>query len=244
MKAHKIRFGKRIIRFTLKRTKRKKTVAISVGFNEGVKVKLPCRLATKKVYPLIKKKAPWIIKHLNEIKELNYPVIKHEFVSGESFSYLGRHFRLKVKKIESAEQPKILMNAGYLEATVNNALSKYKQVDGVRSALIKWYKKHAIIRLNDRVSVYARRIGTPRPIVMVRDQVKRWGSCSKTGILRFNWRIIMAPMSIIDYIVVHELCHIKVKNHSADFWKRVSLVIPDYERRRMWLRNNTAVFRL
>jgi len=236
MKAYKIRFGKRIIKFNLKRTKRKKTVSISVGFNEGVKVRIPCRLATKKVYSLIKKKAPWIIKHVNEIKEINYPVVKHEFVSGESFSYLGKHFRLKVKKIKSAEQPKISMNAGYLEATINSALSKHKQVDGVRSALVKWYKKHAIAKLNERVSIYARKIGISRPIVMARDQEKRWGSCSKTGVLRFNWRIIMAPVTIVDYVIVHELCHLKYSNHSIKFWENVRAVIPNYEERRNRLR--------
>jgi len=69
-------------------------------------------------------------------------------------------------------------------------------------------------------------------------------SCSKDGTLRFNWRISMAPISIVDYIVVHELCHLKIKNHSTDFWKLVSIALPDYQKRRDWLKNNIGIFRL
>ncbi len=243
MKIHKISFGRKIIRFVIKRTKRKKTMSISVGLDEEVKVKIPYRLVAKKVYPIIKKKAPWILKHLNDIKEMHYPVIKHEFVSGESFSYLGRHFRLRVKKLKGTIKPNVVTNAGYLETTVSSALSKRKQTETVRLALIEWYKKHAIAKLGERVSIYARKMGLTKPIVLVRDQKKRWASCSKTGVLRFNWRIIMAPISIIDYIVVHELSHLKIKSHSAEFWKQVSSIIPDYERRRLWLRNNAGIFR-
>lgn len=243
MKIHRIRFGRKTIKFAIKRTNRKKTIAISVGLDEGVKVRIPCRVAIKKVYPLIKKKAPWILKHLDDIKELSCPVIKHEFVSGESFSYLGRHYRLRVKKSKSASKPKILMTGGYLETTGNSALGKRKLTEAVRLALIEWYTKRAFVKLNERVSIYARKTGISRPTVMVRNQAKRWGSCSKTGILRFNWRIMMAPMTIVDYIVVHEIYHLKIKNHSSDFWKQVSLIIPEYERRRSWLRNNSGMFR-
>jgi len=79
--------------------------------------------------------------------------------------------------------------------------------------------------------------------IIIKDQKKRWASCSKDGTLRFNWRISMAPISIVDYIVVHELCHLKVKSHSSDFWKLVSITLPDYQKRRDWLKNNIGIFR-
>ena len=237
MKVHKIRFGKQIIKFAIKRTKRKKTMAITVGLDEGVKVRIPYRMATKKVYFLIKKKVPWVMKHLNAIKELNYAVVKHEFVSGESFVYLGRHFRLRVKRIKNTEEPEVVMNAGYLETKVNSALNKRKQADVVRSALITWYKQHALQKLSERVSIYVRKIGISRPIVVVRDQKKRWGSCNTNGTLRINWRIIMAPMSVVDYVIAHELCHLKYSNHSVRFWENLRTVIPDYQSRRYQLRS-------
>ncbi len=244
MKVHRIHFGKQSIKFAIKRTKRKKTMAIFVSLPEGVRVNAPFKMKTKRVYSLIRKKAPWIIKHLNDIKESNYLAIKHEFVSGESFSYLGRHYRLRVKRNNNHSNSIVLIHSGYFDVYITNRIPKERQKNMIRAALVDWYKKHALDKLKERTIIYVRKLAISSVLVLVRDQKKRWGSCSKTGVLRFNWRIAMAPMSVIDYVVVHELCHLKIKNHSADFWKRVSLVVPDYERRRTWLRNNAGVFRL
>ena len=106
----------------------------------------------------------------------------------------------------------------------------------IRDLLVKWYKDHARLRLPERVAIFAQRVGSPVPPVYIRDQQKRWGSCSRKGELRFNWRIIMAPMSLVDYVVAHEVCHLKVHNHSSAFWKLLRKLMPDYEIRRERLR--------
>ncbi|MEE8381899.1 MAG: M48 family metallopeptidase [Thermodesulfobacteriota bacterium] len=98
--------------------------------------------------------------------------------------------------------------------------------------------------IEQRVKRYGKRLGVLPRDIKIKDQKKRWGSCSNNGILRFNWRISMAPVSIIDYIVVHELCHLKIKSHSPDFWKLVSLALPDYQERREWLKTNTPLLKL
>lgn len=114
----------------------------------------------------------------------------------------------------------------------------------IKDVLIKWYFSKSARIVKQRVNRYSELLAVIPREIKIKDQKKRWGSCSSNGILRFNWRIAMAPISIIDYIVVHELCHLKVKNHSSDFWRLVSLALPDYQRRRDWLKNNTAAFRL
>jgi len=116
--------------------------------------------------------------------------------------------------------------------------------DHVRRAVTAWYRKQAGRRLPERVEQFAARAGIECPPVLIRDQQKRWGSCSSKGELRFNWRIIMAPMSLVDYVVAHEVCHLKVRDHSPAFWKLLGTILPDYETRRERLRVKGLWYRL
>ena len=127
---------------------------------------------------------------------------------------------------------------------VNQRLNSREKKKIIKDAIVKWYFAKSEKIIKQRVNRYSKLIGVNPQEIKIKDQKKRWGSCSNNGILRFNWRVAIAPMSIIDYIVVHELCHLKVKNHSPNFWKLVSLALPDYQRRRDWLKNNAGMFRL
>ncbi|MQY53614.1 MAG: DUF45 domain-containing protein, partial [Firmicutes bacterium] len=128
--------------------------------------------------------------------------------------------------------------------SVNKHLSPKERKEIIKDALIKWYSSKSTEIIKQRINQYSKIMSVMPQEIKIKDQKKRWGSCSKNGILRFNWRIAIAPISVVDYIVVHELCHLKVENHSADFWKLLSLVFPDYQRRREWLKNNTPIFKL
>ena len=88
----------------------------------------------------------------------------------------------------------------------------------------------------ERVELYSPRAGNEPPGVIAKNQLKRWGSCTKDGNLNLNWKIIMAPMSVVDYVVDHELVHLGVQDHSREFWQKMRVVLPDYERRKEWLR--------
>ena len=102
----------------------------------------------------------------------------------------------------------------------------------------KWYRIRAKENIESRVKVFAAKIGESPNKVTIKAQKTRWGSCSSLGNLNFNWRLIMMPQKIIDYVVVHELCHLKEMNHSSTFWNRVEEIMPDYRNRRKWLKNN------
>jgi predicted metal-dependent hydrolase len=101
----------------------------------------------------------------------------------------------------------------------------------IRSALRHWYRDHAKVHFGDRVSHTADLLGIARPAVRVVDQSKRWGSCDAAGIIRLNWRLIMAPMTLVDYVIAHEACHVLEHNHSRRFWRSLETIMPDYERR-------------
>ena len=111
-----------------------------------------------------------------------------------------------------------------------------EQAARVRDALIAWFRRHAAERLPERVATWQPRAGVPLPRVVIADQQKRWGSCDRNGTIRLNWRIIQAPMRLVDYVVVHELVHLRHRGHGRDYWQALGRVMPDYERRREELR--------
>lgn len=228
----KVVFGRKAIDFSIVRSaRRKKTIALSIELAGEVLVRAPMNTPHSRLIHIVKSKAEWIIK---KHKSLDHVLAraKKEFVSGESFSYLGRHVRLKVLENCKASKPVVKMYRGRLEVGTNSPSGKRKSAGEIRAALISWYKRQAQNRIPERVRIYAEKMGLPEPEVVIRDQKRIWGSCSGKGILRLNWRIIMAPMSLIDYVVVHELCHIKYRDHSGSFWRYMGMILPDYEKRK------------
>jgi restriction system protein len=105
----------------------------------------------------------------------------------------------------------------------------------VRASLVRWFTDRASQRLPERVERWRRKAGVPAPAVVVKDQRKRWGSCDRRGVVRFNWRIIQAPMRLVDYVVAHELCHLAHKDHDRAYWSLLGRVLPDYDDRRRQL---------
>lgn len=103
-----------------------------------------------------------------------------------------------------------------------------------------YYAAKGLERIKQRVKYYAAKVGVEPDATLVKDMAFRWASCSKNNVLSFHWKCMMAPPKIIDYIVVHELCHIHHRNHSNAFWNEVDKVMPDYAERKAWLRKNGA----
>ncbi len=184
---------------------------------------------------IVESKAGWIIRKQKELDDVFAPAEK-EFVSGESFSYLGRHLRLKVIRNRNMGKPVVKMYRGRLEVLLDGNNLNGRGCETIRNAVFQWYQRQAARRIPERVNLYAGKMGLPEPKVMIRNQKKIWGSCSTDGTLRFNWRIIMAPMSLVDYVVVHELCHLRHRNHSKSFWRYLGMTIPDYGKRKERLR--------
>ena len=217
--------------YTIRRSpSRKKTVAVTVDPAGGVLLVAPEHLATGALDGIVTRKAGWIVRRLRREQSRGPPLSPREFVSGESVLYLGRHYRLKVHPHATGDAK---LHSGWLHVP---APAGARQAAEVRKALISWLRRHAAERLPERVAAWRAKAGVAMPRVVITDQRKRWGSCDRSGTLRLNWRIVQAPMRLVDYVVVHELVHLRHRGHGRDYWQALGRVMPDYERRREELR--------
>jgi len=230
-----ILIGNKQINYEIIRANRKKTVAIYVG-PAIVTVRAPKRLSGEKIHSLIRKKARWIIDRQEHIKRERELHPTKEFISGESFPYLGKTYRLKVMLTENGADNSCHLKNGRLQVEIGKHLKGNETKDAVRDALIAWYKERVKSKIIERLPRLTGQLGRWPASIQIKDQKSRWGSCSRTGVVRFNWKIITAPVSVMDYLIVHELCHLIHQNHSAAYWKEVETVLPDYKKMRDWLR--------
>ncbi len=214
------------------RTARVKSVTIKVE-DGAVSVVVPRELLCERISKLLSDKSSWIKQKLQQQREAQ-PVSAKQFVSGEAFSYLGRNYRLKV---ECGPFAPIKLVEGRLTAVLPDGVPHAYML---RNALIRWYKHQAESKLKQKVKRYAEVIGVQPAAVGIKTFKNRWGSCNASGRIDFNWRIVMAPNRIVDYVVVHELCHLKQHDHSPKFWKAVETVMPDYAECKAWLRENAG----
>ncbi len=178
-----------------------------------------------------KEKSSWISKKLIERdRQIDSTEQVKRFVSGERFLYLGEDYPLKFHDTNGGNTPLKLLYGTFL-------LDK-DRVDGAKELFIKWYRKRAAEEVGERVDYYSKRLRLFPLNIKITSARSRYGSCSPDNRLSFSWRIVMAPYPIIDYVVIHELAHIREKNHSRKFWSNVEKIIPDYKKRRLWLRKN------
>ena len=192
-------------------------------------VAAPADTPGSKLEAIVHKRAPWI---LRQVPELSIHAPRKRFVSGETLPFLGRNVRLIV---EPADVPSPLVRFDHwsFRIAVPVGLDETDRYDGIRKAFIQWYSKRAAQRLPQAVEVWRKRIGLPEsPEVLIRDQRQRWGSCAPDGTLRFNWRVVMLAPALIEYVVVHELSHLKVSSHSTEYWALVSGLLPEAQQRR------------
>jgi len=214
------------------RTKRK-TIALEVTDNATLIVRAPLRVSESTIRAVIQKHYNWIIKKKKEVEARDPKVRAKEFVNGEGFLYLGKYYKLQI--MEDQIEPLKFENAFYLS---KKALPQAEKV------FIEWYKKEALEKITKRVQFYAKMGGYNYSRINITNAQRRWGSCSSKGNLNFSWRLIMAPLSVIDYVVVHELVHLEEKNHGKAFWTKVRILMPDYQKHESWLKNNGHMLKL
>ncbi|OUS09085.1 metal-dependent hydrolase [Gammaproteobacteria bacterium 42_54_T18] len=217
------------IDYTLKRSARK-TTSIYIERDGSVSVLAPEPFDQEKIEQIIEKKRSWIYRNLAEWEDLNRTHIQRQYVNGESFLYLGRNYRLQL--VEDKENPLIFRNGQFFLSrnAVPDAPELFKQ----------FYKTKLLKKLEDRLSLYASKMSQQPAGIRVMELKNRWGSCSSQGSLNFHWKCAMLPLSVLDYVIVHELAHIQHQNHSPAFWRVVEKVMPGYEEQKNWLKFNGA----
>ena len=214
----------------LVRSKRK-TLSLIVETNGTLTVRAPLRMKETDIRRFIEEKKGWIKQ--KQAKALKDAVAPRQFVDGESFLYLGKEVTLRIVPNGNSA----LMMDGIFK------LTKSAQ-PRAESVFEDWYKKQARKVLSERVNFFSHKYGFKVGKIRISSARTRWGSYSSKGTLSFTWRLVMAPLEIIDYVVVHELCHSKELNHSKAFWAQVEAILPDYKWRRKWLKSNGAKLRL
>lgn len=237
----RVKYGDTVIAYTVQRSsRRRKTIEILLDPVAGVLIAAPEQASTDEVRALVTRRAPWILQRATP--EVLRPRPK-EFVSGESVPYLGRQVRLFV---EPRAVPRVSVRFTHWDfhLTVPEHLTGDERRAAIERALTRWYKARATQRLAEVIARWSAQAGLSPTAVLVRSQRQRWGSCSPDGTLRFNWRIVMAAPDLIDYVVVHELIHLRVRHHDAVFWAKVARLLPDYQRLRAQLKENGAALTL
>ena len=211
------------------RTRRKKSVSIRI-IEGQVRVLIPKRLSQRRLQQILDSKTAWIRQKMVE----QATQAERSFQSGESLPYLGRNYRLQ---LISEGEFRVKRVGGQLRVGgVDPQWSERERVVAIRTPLQHWYRVQAERWLRQKTTHYAALLRVIPTAIEVRHYKSRWGSCSSGGVIRYNSCIMLAPHAVVDYLVVHELCHLLEMNHSAAFWRRVEQIMPDYRQQRAWLK--------
>jgi len=224
-------YGTTYIAFDVEYRKRK-TLEISAEAPNIISVVAPLGTTDDIIIKKTKSRAKWIIEQLYSFKNMNYQKINREFVNGESFMYLGRNYSLQIIVDEEIKKPEVKLYHSKFYVTAPT-----KDTEIIEEAMELWYRKKTKEKIDERIKYYQPLFNKKPSAIKVKEQKKRWGSCTAKDELLFNWRCVMAKANVLDYIVVHEICHMYHKNHSKEFWNLLFSVMPDYENRKEWLKN-------
>ena len=212
---------------------RRKTADIVLERNGSLVVRVPRELPPGQIDRILDAKRLWIHRNLAEWRELNSARIHREFRNGEGFLYLGRSYRLLLVKHQNEA---LSLRSGRF--CLRHDLAQ--QTAAAKRAFANYYALRGLERIAARIAYFAPKVGVKPGPLAIRELGHRWASCSPKGNLAFHWKCMMAPLTIIDYLVVHELCHLHVLDHTEAFWNEVDKIMPDYRERKDRLKKNGA----
>ena len=228
MTQHAVAFGKKTIRFSLEQ-KARKSFKIGVLPDLSVEVSAPDRLPLEKVLARVRQRAPWILRQIDYFNGFLPQQPPRKYISGETHCYLGRQYKLKV---ERAPKGQVKLKRAHIVITLPRVDAKQE----VKRLLYGWYRARAKDIFMAKVQLCYERLtkySIPLPKVDIKIMKSRWGSCVHTkGRIGLNIELVKAPSHSIEYVIMHELCHLKHPNHTKEFYKFLSLVMPDWEKRK------------
>jgi predicted metal-dependent hydrolase len=211
------------IAYNIRRSTRARRVRVTVDAQRGVEVVLPQRASERAAAAAIREFAPWIERRLSEIERARAAVAAR----GDRLPYLGELLQIR-------DMP------GRSRVTRRGAELLVPAGDERLPALERWYRRAAVREIAPRLASACSRAGTSYSRLTIRGQRTRWASCSPDGAMSFNWRLLLGPEPVLDYVVWHEVCHLEVMDHSPRFWSLLGTRCPDYRRWQAWLRRNGA----
>ena len=224
---HVIDFGSRKIAYRLYRGHRRR-LRIVVYPDLSVDVFAPRTATDFNIHEAVKKKAPWISRSIDDLESYHPLPTPKQYISGETLVYLGRQYRLKV---ENGNREPAKLHGRFLYVRTK----KKSDTKDVKRAVDEWYRKRAIEilgRYTEKCYVVASRHGISEPVINVRSMRSRWGSCSPAGRITLNLKLVQLPVQCIEYVIMHELCHLKYPNHSRQFYSFLTRCLPDWRKRK------------
>jgi predicted metal-dependent hydrolase len=229
-------YGDSTIAYDVVYSGKRKTIGITVYPTGDVRISAPHRVSQAEVRRLVAEKADWIAKKLHEYKIEGCHDAAKKYVEGETFLYLGKEYLLHI--VSGNHGPLVTLDDRRLNIVLPPGLVAGQQPAMAREAVFEWYRFHAEMTVEKAMGPYCRRLGILPPSYKVKNLSKRWGSCTARNDLNFNAKISMAPLPQLEYVVAHELCHVKVKDHSPRFWSLMEAVAPGYEEAKKALRKD------
>lgn len=211
--------------------RKRKTMCIKIEENGDIKVSVPLNSKSEEILSAIKPNSTWIIKKREEVTDRFKEKVTIGIKNGSKFIFLGSEYSLKVLINEHIEEP-------IIELYDNELIVRTPFLDenSIKKSMEIWYRKQTLQLVIDSIHRYQKYFNVVPTSIKVKEQKRRWASCTYKRGLLFNWRISMAPSNVIDYIVVHEMCHMIHMNHSKEYWNEVERVMPNYETEKEWLK--------
>ncbi len=221
------------ISYIIKRSSRAKYVRLEVNSETGLTVVIPKSYNLDRIPDLLREKGRWVLSKLAKYSQARSSMAEKELKSGDTVPYLGQDLEVVTQQMQGSAD------------TVK--LDRDKLIVGIRAnsgrlhlALESWYRMQAGKFIREKVDKVSADLGLRYNRLIIRGQKTRWGSCSQKGNLSFNWKLMMVPESVIDYVIIHEIAHLKEMNHTKNFWQLVAQHCPGWRQHKKWLRDHAA----
>ena len=215
--------------------RRRRTISLQIKEDGKIVISAPYHTPKWEIEKFIKEKESWVVQKISE-KEKQIKEGEKTFLPGERFLYLGEWYPLEIHDSDHKGLP--------LRLSFGNFILNKDHIGEARDLFIQWYKREAKEKIVGRIDYYSHRFHLFPKGIRITNAMSRWGSCSRDNRLSFSWRMIMASLPIIDYVLIHELVHIREKNHSKRFWTTLESILPDYRKHRLWLKENGYLLQL
>lgn len=226
------------IPYSVRRSRRARRARILVAA-DGVEVVVPDRFPLREVPSFVEQKRPWIERTLGRMARSEAELPPARLEDGGQLPYLGERLALRVRVVPARRRAHVSRRGGTLAVALPEP-----GIAPLRQALERWYRRRAREEIGTRLDAATARAGARHAGLQIRGQRSRWASCSASGAMSFNWRLLLGPPEILDYVVEHEVAHLEVHDHSERFWALLALRCPQWRERERWLRAHGHALRI
>ncbi|MDN5847951.1 MAG: M48 family metallopeptidase [Candidatus Nitrosocosmicus sp.] len=232
-------YGNKTVEYLLIKSKRRKTSEITVD-KEGITVRVPFNKTLQDVQNILNKKSRWITIKQKDFQNEKSDIAKPSYPDRSTLSYLGKNYELNIFPCSEDSAEKFVFDESRFIVSIHHDNKGENQNDKIRSLYVNWLASEASEIFRKKVDNFCKIVNVKPKGIEVKNLVNRWGSVTKEGSINLNAHLVKAPYDIIDYIIIHELCHFVIKGHSHHFWDYLKQFVPDYQQKVKWLEKNLS----